>query len=271
MARSLGLVRLIKIAFPHVVPLARFTRVPIVSGIVDRMLFDGDDIMYLPRDRAIKVNRSIDRPDEMVLPSSVVECFIEKANYHWIMDSCICRDSMNCENYPIDLGCLFLGEATLGINPKLGRRVTRDEALAHVGRCREAGLVHMVGRNKLDSVWLNVGPGEKLLTVCNCCPCCCLWRILPHIASRIGNKVTRMPGISVTVNDRCVGCGECAQNICFVGAIQMVDGLAVIGEECRGCGLCVSVCPQEAIEISVANEQFVEESVRRLDSLVNVT
>jgi len=27
------------------------------------------------------------------------------------------------------LGCLFLGEAALGINPQLGRRVTKEEAL----------------------------------------------------------------------------------------------------------------------------------------------
>jgi hypothetical protein len=77
------------------------------------------------------------------------------------MNSCICREAERCEDYPIDLGCLFLGEAALGINPQLGRRVTKEKALQHVRRCREAGLVHLIGRNKLDTMWLGVGPGDR--------------------------------------------------------------------------------------------------------------
>ncbi|MDY6794139.1 MAG: hypothetical protein SWK76_02475 [Actinomycetota bacterium] len=60
----------------------------------------------------------------------------------------------------------------MGINPKLGRRVTREEAREHVRRCREAGLFHIIGRNKIDMVWLNIRLGQRLLTICNCCPCC---------------------------------------------------------------------------------------------------
>ena len=271
MSRPIWFVKLIQKFFPLRFTLARLTRIPLVGRITDRLLFEGDDIIYLPQDRVIPVNQSLDRPGEMVLPSQVVEHFIEKASYHWIMDFCICRDSMGCKDYPIDLGCLFLGEAVLGINPRLGRRVTKAEALEHVRRCREAGLVHLIGRNKLDTVWLGVGPGDKLLTICNCCPCCCLWRVLPHIAPQIGTKTTRMPGVTVTVTDRCVGCGTCTQDVCFVDAIRLVNGRAVINDECRGCGRCVDVCPEQAIEITIVNDQFVEESISRLSSLVDVS
>ena len=89
----------------------------------------------------------------MLLPSQVVEHFIEKANYHWIMNTCLCRDASKCKDYPVTLGCLFLGEAALGINPKLGRR-GRRRAHDHVKRCREARLVHLIGCNKLDRIWL---------------------------------------------------------------------------------------------------------------------
>jgi len=77
------------------------------------------------------------------------------------MDWCICRKSTKCEDYPIELGCLFLGEATLKIDPRLGHRATKQEALEHVQKCRDAGLVHLIGRNKLDSVWLNAQPGNN--------------------------------------------------------------------------------------------------------------
>jgi ferredoxin len=187
------------------------------------------------------------------------------------MNTCICRDSRQCKDYPIDLGCLFLGNAAMGINPQLGRHVMRDEALEHVRRCREAGLVHLIGRNKLDTVWLGVGPGNRLLTICNCCPCCCLWRVLPYISSQIGSKVVRMPGVSVTVTNECSGCGLCAQDVCFVDAIHLADGHAVIGEACRGCGRCVDVCPQQAIELSMDDSQLVERAIARLSPLVDVS
>jgi len=56
-----------------------------------------------------------------------------------------------------------------------------------------------------------------------------------------------------------------------VDAIQLVNQRAVISDECRGCGRCVSVCPQEAIEISIDDDRFVEELINRLSPLVDVS
>jgi ferredoxin len=270
MSRPTWLVSLIKKTFPGRFLAARATRLPILGMFLDRWLFGGDDLMYLPKDQVIQINRDIDPPGDMVLPSQVVEHFIEKANTRWVMNACLCRDAKKCKDYPIDLGCLFLGDAAAGINPRLGHPVSKEEALEHVRRCREAGLVHLIGRNKLDTVWLGVGPGDRLLTICNCCPCCCLWGILPYVAPRISAKVTRMPGVTVAVTDRCQGCGTCTQGVCFVDAIHLVDGYAVISDTCRGCGQCVDVCPQAAIELSVDHGQFVRESVNRISPLVDV-
>jgi ferredoxin len=270
-SRPLWFVALLKASFPGRFLLAQATRLPLVGDLVDRWLFWGDDLIYLPQDRVVPVNQPIESPGEMVLPSQVVAHFIREAQVHWIMDRCICRDASGCQDYPADLGCLFLGEAAAGINPRLGRRVTREEALAHVERCQEAGLVHLVGRNKLDQVWLGVGPGERLLTVCNCCPCCCLWRMLPDIAPRIGAKVSRMPGVTVAVSDCCLGCGTCTAGVCFADAIRMDGGRAVIGEGCRGCGRCVGVCPNEAIELSIRDGRLVEASIARIAPLVDLS
>jgi len=279
MSRPLWFVSLIKRTFSSRFALAQATKAPVIGSALDRFLFDGDDLFYLPPDhlvqsgtrRTISVGKAVEAAPDVVLPSQVVEHFIEQAGVHWIMNACICRDASGCRDYPTDLGCLFLGEAAAGINPALGRRVTKEEALEHTRRCREAGLVHLVGRNKLDTVWLGVGPGDRLLTICNCCPCCCLWRVLPHISSNIGQRVTRMNGVTVTVTDRCVGCGTCAKaGVCFVDDIRLVDGRSVIGGACRGCGRCVEVCPQGAIELTLAGSAFVEKSLARIAPLVDV-
>ena len=271
MATPLWIVHLVKKAFPKRFALAKLTGYPVLGRLIDRMLFDGDDIIYLPADGLLKIDSDIEDHGSMVLPSMIVEHFIEKAGTHWIMDSCLCRSASGCTDYPVDLGCLFLGEASLGINPKLGRRVTKDEAFDHERRCREAGLVQMIGRNKLDSVWLNVGPGNRLLTICNCCPCCCLWRFIPQLNERIASKVTRMPGVSVVVGDVCIDCGTCTDGVCFAGAITRSKGRASIGDACRGCGRCVEVCPQGSISLTVRGDRFVVDSIDRLESLVDVT
>ena len=47
---------------------------------------------------------------------------------------------------------------------------------------------------------------------------------------------------------RCVGCGMCVE-VCPIEAIALVDGRAHVDEEtCTGCGACVSVCPEGAIQ-----------------------
>lgn len=271
MASPYWVIQLIKKTFSQRFFWARFSNVPVIGRIIEYALFEDDDIIFLPKTRSIPVNRSIQQQDNLVLPADVADHFIRTANFHFIMDFCICRDSTHCTDYPTDLGCLFLGEAAKGINPKFGRPANREEALEHAAKCREAGLVHLVGRNKLDKVWLNVGPGEKLLTICNCCPCCCLWKVLPVMSLSISSKVHRMPGVTTTVTETCVGCGTCTDDICFVDAIRIEGDHAVIGSECRGCGRCVDVCPEGAIEMTMPKTENVAEAINRISELVDVS
>ncbi|MFW9781057.1 MAG: DUF362 domain-containing protein [Candidatus Heimdallarchaeota archaeon] len=271
MARPLWFVQLLKKAIPNVKFIAKLTRVPILGKIFDFLLFKGDKIIYLPLDKIIEINEEIEKQPDIVLPSKVLEHFINKSKYHWIMNFCICRESMQCNDYPRSLGCLFLGKAVLGINPQLGRRVSKEEALRHIRKCKEAGLVHMIGRNLLDKHWLGVKPGHKLLSICNCDPCCCLWRVSPVLAPKIGSKVQKMPGIIVQVTEACIGCGTCLGNVCFVDAIYLDNnGHAKISEECRGCGRCVEICPQKAIKLTITNKNFVSKSIKKIEKVIDV-
>ncbi len=272
MARPIWLVNLIKRTFPSRLWLSELTKIPGIGHAVDFALFHGDDIIYLPKDNLIQIGEAIDQPEDTVLPSAVVEHFIETANHHWIMNFCICRSADHCTDFPQDLGCIFLGEATKKIDPRLGRSVSKDEALDHLQRCRQAGLVHMVGRNKLDTIWLGATPGRKLLTICNCCPCCCLWKALPRLDPMISRKVTRMPGVSVTVNEACRGCKLCTRGICFVDAIHMNGETAVIDQaRCRGCGRCVELCPLDAIDLTLVEPAFMQATIDRLSPLVDLS
>ena len=272
MVRPLWFTELLKKLFPYRFVLAKLTRVPVIGRILDNMLFKGDEIYYLPKADVIEINKKVERPEDMVLPYQVAEYFVEKASYIFAMNFCICRLSSNCKNYPINIGCLFLGEAAKQIDPRFGRPITKREALEHLRKAREAGLVHLIGRDKIDSVWLDAKPPSKLLTICNCCPCCCLWKIIPHLSTKIAERIKKMPGVNVKIDySKCVGCGICADGICFVDAIHMINGKPVITEDCRGCGRCVEVCPQGAIKIIIENRNFLDETIKRISSVVDVT
>ncbi|MFW9828313.1 MAG: DUF362 domain-containing protein [Candidatus Thorarchaeota archaeon] len=271
MARPLWFVKLLKKAFPNVKFIAKLTNLPILKNLFDYLLFREDDIIYLPQDKVVEINQSMGEFEEFVLPSKLLEYFIDKAKYHWIMNFCICRSSMKCKDYPIDLGCLFLGDAVLDINPRLGKLVTREEALEHLKKCRDVGLVHMIGKNRLDAQWLGVKSGNKLLSICNCDPCCCLWRVSSILAPKIGSKIKKMPGVKIRVNDKCIGCGTCMKGVCFVNAIDISENHAFISNKCRGCGRCVNVCPQGAIDIIIEDEDYVKKSIDEIDKIIEIT
>jgi hypothetical protein len=186
---------------------------------MEYMFFENDDMILLPKDdvtfNATKKGANIEidamvEPVETVLPSQVVEYFVKKSRYIFLMNTCMCRVANQCKDYPKDMGCIFLGKGVLRIDSSMGRMVTQEEALEHLRRCRERGLVHLIGRNKIDSVWLSTGPKEDLLSLCSCCPCCCLWKMIPDLSPEISSMVTMMPGLAIHVDEaKCKGCGSC--------------------------------------------------------------
>ena len=115
-----------KTFFPRNPKHGKFTRLPGVGKWFEKRLCDGDHIITLPRDKVVPVDQSVQAPDQLVLPTKLLDHFIDKMDFHWIMDFCICRSSMSCKDYPIEYGCLFMGEAARGINPEWGRSVTKE-------------------------------------------------------------------------------------------------------------------------------------------------
>lgn len=128
----------------------------------------------------------------------------------------------------------------------------------------------MVGRNKLDHVWLDVGKEGKLFTICNCCPCCCISNMASEASSGIREKYRKMPGVKVEVTENCVGCGTCTE-ICYMNAIKIEENQAKIGKECIGCGQCARNCPNDAIKLTIEDPEFLEKSIKSLENKVDVS
>lgn len=123
--------------------------------------------------------------------------------------------------------------------------LTTEEALARIDEAAEVGLVH----NVTDVADDYETASEIGMSICNCCPCCCV--LLYSV--RIGfPEILGKSGFQPALNqDDCIGCGDCVDR-CPSSAISM-NGVAQIDlGKCLGCGNCVVACPIEAISMEKA-------------------
>ncbi|MBR4448141.1 4Fe-4S binding protein [Methanobrevibacter sp.] len=241
----------------------------IYKKIVDKLLFEDDEIIVIPN--TISVNKKIESEGSEFLPTEIIKEVIKRSNDIVIMDSCLCRTSNQCKDYPHDIGCIFLGPTTRKIPKNIGHKATVEEALNQVDMADAAGLSHIIGRNKIDTVWMNVRPGKGLLTICHCCPCCCLWKVYPNLDKDISNKLEKLDGVSVKLHeDNCRLCEKCLDDVCMFQAISLKDNkITIDNDTCKGCGLCVNTCKFDAITIDYSNET-IDNVVNRLDDLIEI-
>lgn len=77
-----------------------------------------------------------------------------------------------------------------------------------------------------------------------------LYEQLRDIHSRIDESSAKNAAHTAFIDASvCVGCGICVP-VCPVNAIQISDSVAKIDQEhCTGCGACVTVCPKNAISM----------------------
>jgi len=250
--------------FKQFVGLAPVTRTPLVGEWFYKTFFCAED-----HGRIIPIKKSIKDVENVVLPSEIVEHLVKKSSRRFIMKKCICRTAESCKKYPEDLGCIFLGEAVKSISPGLGKTASVDEALEHLEKCESAGLVHLIGRYKFDAVLLNAGPSDRLLSICNCCECCCVFRVVSRIYRPAGESLRKLEGVVVSSNDNCKGCGLCAET-CFVNAISLSDNKSRVSDMCRGCGRCVRACPNNAMTLTFEESSgWFERTVKPLEQIVS--
>ena len=68
-----------------------------------------------------------DESQKVVIPLELIKESLKKVSYIAGMNECLCRDANDCEDYPHDLGCLFLGEAAKTVvKHNLGREFTYE-------------------------------------------------------------------------------------------------------------------------------------------------
>ena len=253
--------RIVKLAvglsWPVIVVAKKWSSLPVLKWFINPFFaYPFNEVTTIP------INQEVTQPDNVVVPRRVVERLVSEVRDIFILDECMCRSQMGCKNYPRTIGCMALGPAISRMHPSHGHRATRDEAVEHVRKAAEAGLVANVAHVWIDPVAFGLTRFRELMFICFCDDCCCLYRT--HMQKR-GPNLDRaykgLPGISVQVDpEKCEACGTCVEQ-CFVAAMELREGSAVPGPSCKACGRCVDVCPEGAVSLQIHDEDGLYEQL----------
>jgi Pyruvate/2-oxoacid:ferredoxin oxidoreductase delta subunit len=213
---------------------------PVDRTVPARVTEEGEAIRTIPIDRTVEV------PQESVLPSQSVEDIVQKFD-EIAVGHCFCRQRRKVLGDPCDTdapleNCFTFGKSARHTAAQgFSRMVTKEEALNIMKEAEAAGLVHKA---------FHPGSNESRpeTSICNCCKDCCdtlnLWRegVFPLINSTCH--------LSVIDQDICSGCETCVDR-CPMEAIAINDGGKAERDEasCFGCGICARFCPEGAISL----------------------
>ncbi|MBW2091932.1 MAG: 4Fe-4S binding protein [Deltaproteobacteria bacterium] len=190
----------------------------------------------------IPIEKEIPNEQE-ALPYEKVSGIIETSK-SFMVQECICKK----EKHLMDEGCDKPLQVCMAFAPVEGifdnasgvsRPITKQEAFDLLDKAEEAGLVHLTHNMQ-----------NGLFYICNCCGCCC--GVLSAI-NRLGINATEVVNSHYYAEidpDLCTVCNTCVDERCQVNAIEEGEDFnEVIRDKCIGCGLCVTTCPSEAIQL----------------------
>jgi Pyruvate/2-oxoacid:ferredoxin oxidoreductase delta subunit len=189
--------------------------------------------------RTVPVGRAL-KHDAAILPFERLRPRIEAQSLS-VVSHCPCRQIKNSVGqgcgHSLEVCFNFGSMARHLVDQGMGREVAVTETLEIVKACEEEGLVHCV--ENIDGY---------LGTLCNCCPCCCLFI---DARKRLGfNALAPSAYVARAAADACTACGECRAR-CPMDAVALPAGgaAAVDPARCLGCGQCVAACGTEAMEL----------------------
>jgi Pyruvate/2-oxoacid:ferredoxin oxidoreductase delta subunit len=187
--------------------------------------------------RVVPVRESLEAK-QWVMPSEQALEIIRSAETIALND-CICRSHYKRCDHPLDV-CFLIDEvAVKRVEKHTARYIDLEKAEDVLRKANKRGLVHL-------TFYM---PGNKIYAFCSCCGCCCHDLQLLKLYDR-ADLVARSSYIAITDMATCVDCGECINRCFFSARTWQEEKMHYDPDLCYGCGLCITACPEEAIELT---------------------
>jgi len=164
---------------------------------------------------------------------------------------------------PLELCTSFDRASDFLIRRNLAKELTKEQAMANLGRAREFGLVM-----NADNVQQNAS------FICLCCGCCCnALAGLKHLG--YANAVISSGWLPRPDTEKCNGCGACVR-ACPVDVLKMVPDERVPAKRkespkadaalCLGCGVCALKCKTGSLRLEAGPKRVIppETTFRRI-------
>ena len=198
-----------------------------------------------PITRVVPVECEVDLKLDSVMPLEDAEKIVDKFDT-FAVSHCYCRHHKDllgkpCEVTDEKVNCLTFGRsARFIIDYGFGKEISGEEAKRILKECEEAGLVHKFFHEKNDLE-------REEFAICNCCKCCCgTFELYYRGAAPMQTYASHRARADAEL---CNGCGVCV-DMCPMEAIELVGDVARIKEEkCIGCGVCAHHCPSAALAL----------------------
>ena len=224
-----------------------------------------DFVLFRPRlpsnaeEKLVKVDEEFDVQQQILPYESIME--VIDTNEYFIVVPCQCRligelAGEPCKVAPADMGCFVTGPMAEQAIKKGYPGLTKQEAIEFIKKTEKAGLIHScVADSSVESTQI----------ICNCCNCHCG----AFISAKEHKTFGALPSnfIPRFNREKCSFCELCLKK-CPIGVIyhhwpneedKSDQFMHVKEENCIGCGVCATVCPNDAIQLIKVRENNYEE------------
>jgi Pyruvate/2-oxoacid:ferredoxin oxidoreductase delta subunit len=134
-------------------------------------------------------------------------------------------------DHPLETCFVFNEHAQSLINYGTARKIDFPDMVEILRDCEKQGLVHNV-----DNCTKNIR------SLCNCCQCCCILLKSINRGESFGGSSSRYTVTSEI--EICKACKNCIE-LCPTSARKLENSKVKVDlNNCIGCGLCVTACPE---------------------------
>ncbi|TFF87231.1 MAG: 4Fe-4S dicluster domain-containing protein, partial [Promethearchaeota archaeon] len=199
--------------------------------------------------RTIPIEKSIEF-ERNVNQFDSLESLIENTTGPYMVTNCICKQLKDLEGDPCKV--TSRREICMGFGHAAKMYIEQGWG-REISRDEAIEILH---QNQEDGLVLQPDNSQELGFLCSCCSCCCE-SLSRYIKFPNPGNMTITNFYAEIDPELCTGCGICV-DICPMEAIKLRNDVSSVKKKrCIGCGNCVVKCPVDAINLKKKEREFI--------------